>query len=115
MAKVYAPPEHIKLPEMSTFKGDFKSYDIACEKYEKEVVDFCKEESKCPDAGAVIGFPVGDGSATYVIYDYRTLIHIQTMDAYAIPEAHARGLRKADLVKLIKQKSALSDLFTSKI
>lgn len=115
MAKVYIPPESIKLPELCEFNGDFDLYEKACDEYQESVVAFCKENSSCPDAGKIIDFPIADGKAMYVVYDYKTLIHIETMDAYAIPEAHEKGLRKADIVKLIKQKSALSDLFPSKI
>ncbi len=49
--------------------------------------------------GEVIGFPVADGSALYMVWQHSpfSLVHIATMDAYQIPDAHARGLRLSDV------------------
>ncbi|CAH6992030.1 conserved hypothetical protein [Vibrio chagasii] len=112
MAKIYSHPRHIEFP-----KPDYRNYNRAEEdkklaKFLEELRNFCKtERPKCPDAGKIIRFQVADGYAQYMIYDYRTIIHIPEGDAYSIPCAHARGLLKADLVSLVKSEEAKAKLF----
>ena len=51
----------------------------------------------------IIGFPVGDGKALYYVASVNPLQlqHIPYGDAYQIPLAHMRGLRPADVYRLI--------------
>jgi hypothetical protein len=101
MAQVYTPPEHIKSPVL----GD------GVDQYIEKVASFCKENSKCPHAGEVIWFPIADGKAMYIVYDYKTLLLLEVGDVYQIPDAHASGLRKADIIKKINQANAMKKLF----
>ena len=107
MAKVFAHPEHIKVPSL----GNYETYGDEVKRFEAELKEFCVQESKCKDAGEIISFPIADGKAMYMVFQYSKLIHIPTYDAYQIPEAHARGLRKDDIVKLIKSAKAIAELF----
>jgi hypothetical protein len=106
MAKVYLPPKEFILPKLFTNNDDrasrFTKYDKECDLYLAKISEYCKSESKCPDAGEVIWWVIGDGSATYVVYDYRTLIYIGTNDGYTLPESHERGIRKADIILKVK-------------
>ena len=102
MSKVYSGVEGLEIPEFNA--RDYDAYSKLCDKYEADVIDWCKKNSDCPDAGEVIGFPVGDGKAMYVVLNYRELIHLGTHDGYSLDEAHERGLRKDDLVKAVKKK-----------
>lgn len=110
MAKVYGGIEGINAPEFGD--GSWDSYEKREADYIETVKEYCKKNSKCPDAGKIIGFPIADGKAQYCILDYRTLIHINTGDGYAIPEAHARGLRKADIVKEVKKDEAWAEMMS---
>lgn len=103
MATVYGAPEHIKCPQYKDFLDKPEDLEKAEKEYTKAVVDFCKSESNCPHAGAEIFFVVGDGCAQYIVYNYRTLIFVGLDDAYQIPDAHARGLRKDDILKAIQR------------
>ncbi len=51
--------------------------------------------------GYVARFNVADGYAFYKVTSLRPLklAHVPTGDAYMIPDAHLRGLRKADIVE----------------
>jgi hypothetical protein len=86
-------------------------------KNEKEYIEavraFCKEQRSTPDTGKEIKFPIADGYARYMILDYRSIILLEVGDVYQIPDAHARGLRKADLVQKVKQEEAISALFSA--
>lgn len=66
--------------------------------------------------GRVISFPVADGKAFYMVVEEKplSLAWIPFMDAYQIPEAHVRGLRKKDIEDMVKQDRAINELFAKK-
>lgn len=53
--------------------------------------------------GAVINFPVADGRAWYLVTKDKplTLQHVDIGDAYAIPNAHVRGLNRDDVLQQV--------------
>jgi len=106
MATIYSAPKEIEFPKYNpdTWREDEKQY-LA------KLSELCKNNSKCKDAGEVIGFPIADGKALYMVVTYTKLIHIELGDAYSIPDAHARGLRKTDIVAMINQSKAIAKLF----
>lgn len=108
MAKVFLPPEEIKLPVYEI--GEYEKNDKEMEAYIEKVVQWCKDNSKCKDAGEIISFPVGDGCARYVVFKYTELLWLEEGDCYSIPEAHSRGLRKADIVEKINQQKAWDEM-----
>lgn len=64
--------------------------------------------------GEVVRFPVGDGAAVYMVAEGSTtfLVHCPIGDAWSIPEAHARGLRKSDIRDMIRREQRMRDLFS---
>lgn len=64
----------------------------------------------------IIGFPVGDGKALYYVQSMRPLRlqHIPYGDAYRISAAHLRGLRLADVERMMLQNQAIVALFSRK-
>jgi len=109
MATIYSAPESLKLPEQKDFESPI-AFEAAEEKFLNDLKQYCKDNSKCPHAGEEIGFFMGDGQARYVVFNYRTLIHVAISDAYDISDAHARGIRKADILQKIKTKKAAPEL-----
>jgi hypothetical protein len=68
-----------------------------------------------PLTGEIVRFPIADGNAAYMVADRprgMALIHLPVHDAWQIPDAHARGLRKADIVAQVTAKARWAALFT---
>jgi hypothetical protein len=99
MAKVYGAPESIVGPTIEDFSC-MDGYAVKAATYEEQIANYCKNEGSGDSKGKAISFPVGDGKAVYIVFDNKTLIHVDTYDCWSITEAHARGLRKADIEKL---------------
>ena len=62
----------------------------------------------------IVSFPVADGSAMYFVKFTKTSVtlqHIPYGDAWQIPSAHIRGLRKADVEHLLGRAAGLKKLF----
>lgn len=104
--KIFLPPEHIVAPEVEDFmpNNDFDdvAYNKAVEDYITKVKEACKAGSNCPDAGKEIWWPMCDGKARYIVFDYKELWHLPIGDAYEIDDAHARGLRKRDILQRLE-------------
>lgn len=113
MAKVCAIPEDIA-PLNDSIMFDYEAYEKDYQRLKKELGDWCKKYSKCPHAGEIIDFPIADGKAIYMVFDYNQIIHIPFGDAWQIPDAHARGLIKEDIVQNVERRKAIADLFASK-
>lgn len=113
MATVYTHPDEINSINQGSM-GDHEAYKKDMERFTSELKAFCLENSKCPDAGKIISFPVADGQAQYMVLDYRKIIFLPFYDEYAIPNAHARGLRKADIVANVKQREAIDEMFANR-
>ncbi|MBR37171.1 MAG: hypothetical protein CMF13_02245 [Idiomarina sp.] len=111
MATVYRHPEHIEEPQ---YCGDYKKHEDAEKTFIQNIVDFCKENSNCPHAGEEINFPIADGKARYIVLNYRQIIHLPVGDKWSIPDAHARGLRKDDIIQNIESRKALEALFENR-
>lgn len=116
MAKVYGCPENIIIPDYFAFK-DSSAYNKAVDDFKEELKIFCKENSKCVHAGEIISFPVGDGYAQYMVFNYTSLVHLSLGDSYQISDAHSRGLRKADIIQQVnfnKNKLSFSEIIHNK-
>ena len=113
MAKVFGFPNEITFPEFQW--KDQNKYEKDVQEAKDKLKVFCKENSKCPDAGKIISFQIADGYAQYMIFKYSEIIHIPEGDAYQIHDATARGLRKADIVNMLKAEKLMDSLFTPKI
>lgn len=66
--------------------------------------------------GAFVRFQIADGYANYVVTKAKplTLQCVALGDGYQIPMAHMRGIRKADILAMIKQEKAWNELFKKK-
>lgn len=66
--------------------------------------------------GEVIRFSVADGFAQYVVTSVKplTLVFIDEMDGYRIPEAHIRGLRLKDVEAMVAREKAWEEMFAKK-
>lgn len=122
MAKIYAPPAHLVAPEFSNFMpkdahkdmrtyreqldGAQRAYKNAKELFLKELRAFCQKEGKGPDRGEEIFITVGDGAAWYMVFTPTSLIHVPIDDGYSISDAHARGIRAADIKEMVKAEKA---------
>ncbi|WP_210499159.1 hypothetical protein [Vibrio crassostreae] len=112
MATVYGLPEGFEPPAID-WKLPYTEQEKKEDEFVAKLATFCKENSNCKDAGEEIRFPVADGYARYMVFDYRKIVHLPLGDAWQIPEAHSRGLRKADIVKNIEGRKAMAELFGS--
>jgi hypothetical protein len=106
MAKIYAAPESVPVPEFDP-DATMEQWDAADAAYIEAVRRLApKGTGKNADlVGAVVGFGVADGSAQYMVW--RTspleLVHLPLGDAYQIPAAHARGLRLSDIRQMVER------------
>lgn len=119
MTAVFAPPAEIgDPPSLTDFlspKFDHAGYEAACEAYTQRIADAARAANpRCDIAGEVIRFPIADGYAEYVIWDTKSMIHLDLGDGYAIPEAHERGLRPKDLRDKVAQRRNREAIFGGK-
>ena len=72
-----------------------------------------------PLTGEVVRFPMADGYAAYMVAEpppktrgaAMSLVHLPLGDAYAIPAAHARGLTKTDIRRMVERDRRVRALF----
>jgi hypothetical protein len=66
--------------------------------------------------GAVISFPVADGSASYLITREKplSLSHIPFLDGYHANPILIRGLRKSDVLQMLRSRKRLLELFSTR-
>jgi hypothetical protein len=63
--------------------------------------------------GGLVSFGVADGSAHYVVVKEKplTLQHVPYGDAYQIPYVMIRGLRKSDILDMLKRDRGMKSIF----
>lgn len=114
--KVYAAPEHIKLPN-----PDFTNYDRKAEgdkeaDYIKCLADYAREVGYTgPLTGEVASFPFADGYARYMFCDdgrKSCLFHLALGDAWDYP--YIERLTRKDIVENIQQRKRLAEIFGQK-
>lgn len=74
---------------------------------DKALAKLQKRSDSLPEGtvkGALLAFGVADGAAYYVVLieSPLTIQHVPFCDAYHIPYAHVRGLRKADILSNLR-------------
>lgn len=115
-ATVYSAPEHITTPDLSLDAID--GYRDACEAYRQQVVDWARANtrSKNPLIGEIIDFPMGDGYASYVVFETKplSLIHLEEGDAWHADRITLRGLRVSDIREMADRKRRLAALFSER-
>lgn len=120
--QVYAPPDDVKVPDFDEAfvngRYDMNKDDEIHKAFFERLKKKLREEGYTgPLTGEIVRFPIADGAAQYMVADRprgMVLIHLPIHDAWSIPEAHARGLRKADIVKLVEGERAWRELFAKK-
>ncbi len=120
-AKVYATPEGIDAPEFEDYMGetgrgfDGDAYFKACDEHRAAVAAWCREAATSTSEliGETITFPVADGRAEYMVYTTKplALIHLPYVDAYEADPILLRGLRVADVERLVASRRNLAELF----
>lgn len=95
MAKIYTPPGEIKVPEFS-FK-EIAKYREECDKFTEELKQWCLKRKSEDGVGEIIGFPVADGKALYMIASVKPvqLIHLPLWDAWEFQ--YAKNLTTKDV------------------
>jgi hypothetical protein len=109
MAKVYRAPF-----DAPPFRRESWREDEA--RYIADLRDLARNASKHELVGEIVSFQVADGFARYMVWSVMpfALVHIDTMDGYQIPEAHARGLRLADIKRMLAYDKRVAALFAEK-
>lgn len=106
MAKVYSPPEEIKVPEfnLTTWREDD-------EKFMKELKEYCETHGSSEHKGKVIRFPMADSYAEYMVFSMKpcTLIHIPLGDAWCFQ--YANLLTAKEVEKEVVKIEALKKIF----
>ena len=111
IAKIETHPEEIQALK---YMSDNKAYKAEMQRFTNELRLYISKKSNCPHAGDIIAFPVNDGQAEYMVLNDQAIIFLPFYDEYEIPGAHARGLRKADIIENIHDsKSRKSSIFRS--
>lgn len=103
VAKLYAVP--VKLPETDYKNYDHKKEQAKEEKYLEDVRQWLKDSGYNDSlTGKLIGFPVADGSAQYMVISEKPLklVHIAFGDAYQVSAATIRGLTLTDVRRMVQ-------------
>lgn len=120
---VYGVPDHVHVPDFDEAMVDGrysmeKDIELGA-KFAEDLKAYLVDECKCTGTltGEVVRFPIADGYAMYMVGEQsRTtfLVHMPLGDAWQIPEAHARGLRKPDIKDLVGRQKKLAAIFGKK-
>lgn len=98
-------------------KQDYKDIDAMLKRQEADMKILTDYAASLPDGnivGSMVRFHIADGYAVYVVASAKplALLHLNGYcDGYAIPEAHMRGLKVADIQQKVRQEQAMSRLF----
>jgi len=97
MAKLGTPYPFPKWEDYPDYKEYYKASDKALDEIPQD---------------KLIQFPIADGYAFYYVKSLSplTLQHIPYSDAWEIPYAHIRGLRKSDILAQIRYRKQLAEL-----
>jgi hypothetical protein len=112
MAKIYSAPESLKTPELDF--SEINGYEKACEKYVADLKEILVKRKPGKNVGEVIGFPVADGQAQYMVASMKPveLIHLPLMDAWHFE--YANRLTAKDVQDKINQEKLMDELFSKK-
>ena len=105
MATIYSPPPGFEPPIITP--DDYKEHRweaIESEYIERLAQDARRTTPANPLVGKVVHFPIADGYAQYMVWRTKPLqlMHLNLGDGWSIPDAHARGLRLADVRTMIE-------------
>lgn len=86
------------------------------EAYLAELRVLARARNKGALVGEIVSFPMADSGAVYMVWSESpfALIHLAIGDAWQIPDAHMRGLRKADVKAMVDRSKRIAALFAEK-
>lgn len=96
---------------------DYKNLDASLKKQEEDFKTLSSYGSTLPEGeivGSMVRFQIADGYAVYIVASAKplALLHLNGFgDGYAIPDAHLRGLKVADIQGLVGRERSLARLF----
>lgn len=114
MAKVYSPPKELPTPIPDYMKPG-RGWMEDEKKWEESLRQYCVANGGKDEAvGTVIGFPVADGSAQYMVFSISpvVLIHMPLGDAWQY--RYINRLTKKDILEQVRQSKAMEKLFSRK-
>lgn len=96
---IYAPPDSILKPTYG--KTSFRERAEMNRKYVREIIQYAEQYGKGKYKGKTVSFPMGDGYALYIIFDKKSLIHVDTGDAWHVPLAEYMPMK--DMEKIARE------------
>lgn len=109
MAKIYASPLEVKVPEFNW--EDIEQYNKDCETYKENLKAFLRKRNSGKTVGEVLRFQVADGYAEYMVASLKPveLVHLPLMDGY---QSETAELMTAESIKnKIENQKRLNKLF----
>jgi hypothetical protein len=112
MAKIYASPLEVKVPEFNW--EDIEQYKKDCETYMENLKAFLRKRNSGKNVGEIIQFPVADGYAQYMVASMKPveLVHIPLWDAWDFQYVHL--MKAKEIQEQIDGQIALKKLFGGK-
>jgi len=95
-------------------KETYREYSERVDGEKGLFVELQQQSDKANFVGKLLYFPYADGKAVYLVLGAQplTLAHIPIGDAWQIPDAHIRGLRRQDVLDMIERDKELAELFS---
>lgn len=113
MAKIYAVPKLIKVPQINFKNFNYKEHKKNQEEFINNLKQHLNDLGYTENyVGEVIRFPVADGYSQYMVFNLKpvSLIHLPLDDAYEFEYAHL--LNKTEVLKKIKGQKEIEKLFS---
>lgn len=100
-------------------KQDDESWDAYIERQDALYDKLTEKSNSLPEGevvGAFIRFQIADGYANYVVTKVKplTLQYVRLGDGYQVAAAHIRGLRKSDILEMVRREKNLTSIFGRK-
>jgi hypothetical protein len=65
-------------------------------------MEYCRQNSTCPDAGKLIKFKTDESVVFYVVLNYQSLFYVPNLNGHEMSEDDAKKLSRKDIVNKIK-------------
>jgi hypothetical protein len=112
MAKIYASPLEVKIPEFNW--ENVEQYRKDCDTYKENLKTFLRKRNSGKTVGEVLRFQVADGYAEYMVASLKPveLVHLPLWDEYQFEYADLMTAEK--IQEQIARQNALKELFSRK-
>ena len=110
MAKIYASPLEVKIPEFNW--ENVEQYRKDCDTYKENLKTFLRKRNSGKTVGEVLQFQVADGYAEYMVASLKPveLVHLPLWDEYQFEYADLMTAEKVQ--EQITRQNALKELFS---